>query len=188
MAMPATRLITWSEYLDLQEASDEKLEYHNGFVYNMTGGTFAHALLQSRLIQHLGRQLEGKPCLVLGSEMRIRIELNHTGLYPDLSIVCGPPRLMDDGRTLLNPKVILEVLSPSTAAYDRGAKFSSYALLPDLQEYLLVDHARPQIERRLRQPGGWVSQLAQPGDRLLLASVPAGLDVDALYTDVPLTP
>jgi Uma2 family endonuclease len=187
MGLPPTRLISWADYVQLQESSPEKLEYHNGVIYNMTGGTLTHSRLQSRLILSLGTQLKGRPCEVLTSEMRMRIPASNTGLYPDASILCGEPELEDEGRTLLNPLVLIEVLSPSTADYDRGMKFAQYAQIVSFREYLLVDHTRPYIEQRVRADDGtWICYHGCAGDRLQLRSVPAELDIDALYAGLDL--
>lgn len=189
MGLPAIRLLSWEEYVDLQETSSEKLEYLNGVVYNMTGGTFNHARLQSRTIVRLSNQLAARPCEVLASEMRVQVPTTGAGLYPDASIVCGRPELQDHGRTLLNPLVIVEVLSPSTEEYDRGAKFAQYAQIPSLREYILIDTARASIEQRVREEdGSWSRTQAGPGEHIQLRAVPAQLDVDALYAGLEFEP
>lgn len=189
MGLPAIRLLSWEEYVALQETSIEKLEYLDGVVYNMTGGTFNHAALQSETITTLSNQLRGRPCRVLSSDMRLRVTSRNAGLYPDASIVCGRPELRDHGRTLLNPLVIVEVLSPSTEEYDRGAKFAQYAQLPSLREYLLIDTTRASIEQRVREEdGSWSRTQAGPGEHIQLRAVPAQLDVDALYAGLELAP
>ena len=126
------------EYLQLETDSDQKHEFFQGQVFAMAGGTFRHARISGNLFANLSQSLRGKSCQPMNSDMRIHTP---SGLdtYPDISVYCGQPELNDASTTLLNPQVIIEVLSPSTRDYDRGGKFAHYRSILGLQDYLLVD-------------------------------------------------
>jgi Uma2 family endonuclease len=152
--MSALPQIPWSgkEYLDYERKSDEKHEFVDGVVYAMTGASERHNLVVTNVVASLHGQLRKRPCRVYPSDMRVKIPDTGTYTYPDISIVCEPPRFEDDRHdTLLNPVVIIEVLSPSTERYDRGKKFQHYRMLDSLQEYLLVAQDELHIEHYRRQ-------------------------------------
>lgn len=139
--------LTVEEYLAHDRVSAIKSEYFRGQAFAMTGGSEPHALIAANAIGELRSGLKGRPCRVYSSDMRVKCP---TGLfaYPDVSAVCGPPAF-EDGRNdiLLNPIVIVEVLSPSTESWDRGRKFEDYRRLRSLRDYLLVPQDRPCIQR-----------------------------------------
>lgn len=148
---------TSEEYLALERAGDEKHEFIGGSIYLMTGASREHNLIVFNLATALGNQLRGKPCEAYVNDMRVQVN-RQDYTYPDLALVCEPPEFEDDSvDTLLNPTLLIEVLSPSTEQYDRGKKFESYRSLSSLQEYLLIAQDRPHIERYLRQEeGSWI--------------------------------
>lgn len=133
------------DYLVQDSQSDEKLEYYDGYVFAMAGGTFKHAQVAGNLFGELRQSLKGKSCQPMNSDMRVHTP---SGLdtYPDISVFCGDPELGDNDTTLLNPTVIMEVLSPSTRDYDRGGKFAHYRSIECLQDYLLVDPENTLVE------------------------------------------
>ena len=134
---------------------DVRSEYYNGRVYAMSGGTHPHAIVNGNLGRELGIALKKGPCVVTTSDMRVRV--SETGLYtyPDIVVVRDPPQYGDDRHdTVLNPDLIIEVLSPSTEAYDRGFKFAQYRALESLKEYALVSQSEPRVEIFRRQPSG----------------------------------
>lgn len=144
-----------AEYLAFERVHASKHEYINGEVYAMTGASENHNLICGNLITRLNIQLEERPCKVYPSDMRVNIEATRLYTYPDVSVVCDPPQFSDETLdTLLNPLVLIEVLSPSTERYDRGKKFQDYRQLSSLQEYLLVSQDAPRIEHFLRQNNG----------------------------------
>ncbi len=136
--LQAESIVKREEYLLLDIGSEQKHEFFQGQVFAMAGGTFRHARVAGNLFASLSQQLRDKLCQPLNSDMRIHTP---SGLdtYPDISVYCGQPELNDNQTTLLNPTVIIEVLSPSTRDYDRGGKFTHYRSLASLQDYLLVD-------------------------------------------------
>src|SRR5580698_3999322 len=124
MTLPAHKPVTTiAEYLSKEEASDVKHEFHEGEIIEMTGGTYEHSLISANVVGELRSRLKGTPCKVLESNLRIRVTPSPRYVYPDGSVVCGPPQFdPDDLRrmTIVNPRVIIEVLSESTEGYDRG--------------------------------------------------------------------
>jgi Uma2 family endonuclease len=142
-------------YLELDRAAISRSEYYKGRMFAMSGGTYAHACAIANLTGELHAALKKTPCQVLSNDMRIRLAPDGLYTYPDIAVVCGEPRFADEQRdTLLNPALIIEVLSPSTEACDRGFKAAQYRSLPSLEEYGLVSQAEPRIEVFRRQVGG----------------------------------
>jgi Uma2 family endonuclease len=181
---------TWQDYLRIEESSDVKHEFFDGQIYAMAGGTVEHSALAVAMTVALGSQLRGDPSRVFNSDLRIRVETSGLATYPDVSIVCGEPRFDPDGKrsTLLNPTVLVEVLSDSTEEYDRTTKFAHYRSIPTLREYVLVSQRERLIEVFVRpeDDGDWQRRQARAGERLPLAIVKAVLDIDELYAGVPL--
>lgn len=174
------------EYLDFERSSPDKHEYADGEIFAMSGGTIEHSSIAANIICELGNALLGRGCRVLTSDMRIKIPATGRYVYPDGSVVCARPEFTDDKRdTLLNPRLIIEVLSDSTEAYDRGDKFAAYQTVASLNEYVLASQKEPRIEVFSRQPdGSWSLRSYGPGDRAALSSLGCVLDVDRVYTDV----
>ncbi len=149
-AVPQSQM-TPAEYLAFERASDERHEYLDGEVRLLPGSTPKHSIIEGSTSACLHAQLRSSPCLIF--VVNLRLKVSDTGLYtyPDISIVCGDPQF-EDGDSLLNPTVLIEVLSPSTESYDRGKKFQQYRTLESLQEYVLIGQDSPRIERYTRQP------------------------------------
>lgn len=181
----ARKRATYAEYLALANDSDIKYEYVAGEIVAMAGGTVEHGRLIGRATALLDRALDGKPCIVLPSDLRIRIRAAERSTYPDLHIVCGPPeRDPDDDHAIVNPTVIVEVLSDSTAGFDRTEKFAAYRRLPSLREYVLISQRERRIELyRRRENRRWQLDEYVAGDRLRLESLAIELVVDDLYVD-----
>jgi Uma2 family endonuclease len=158
MGLPAEkRRYTIAEYLALEERSDIRHEFHAGEMLAMSGGTFAHSRINMNFSGLLHARLKGHPCYPLDINMRVRIGRRLDYVYADTSIVCGAPQFDPDDpkkTTILNPRVVIEVLSESTESYDRGVKFELYREVPSLEEYVLVSQREPLIESFLRQPDG----------------------------------
>jgi len=147
--------LTPEQYLEIERAAEFKSEYYCGAMHAMAGGTYLHGLIIGRMIILLGQRLDGGRCNVLTSDVRLRVSREGLYTYADITVVCGPPQFADDQiDTLLNPSVIVEVLSKSTEAHDRGFKFAQYRRLESLQEYLLVSQTEMRVEKYLRQPAG----------------------------------
>jgi len=181
-ALPTARM-TYAEYVASEVASPSKREFIRGQVYAMAGGTPEHGALAAAVIGEMREALRGKPCRVYSSDLRVRIPDTDLATYPDASVICGRLETApDDSNAAINPKLLVEVLSESTEAYDRGSKAAHYRRIPSLQEYVLVaqDEQRIEVYRR-NDEGGWVLYEARPGEKLELRSIGVSLDVSAVY-------
>jgi Uma2 family endonuclease len=152
------------EYLQRDRASAERNEYLDGEMFAMTGGSPRHALIATNVAAELRHQLRERACTVYSPELRVRVVATGLHSYPDVVVVCGDLAFADERRdTLVNPTLLVEVLSPTTADYDRGRKFWHYRQIPSLREYLLIGQDAPHAEHHLRQgPGRWL--LAETDD------------------------
>lgn len=179
---------TFAEYIELEEATTGKHEFLDGQIFAMAGGTPEHAALIASVVTQLSVQLRGSRCRAHASELRIRVASTGLATYPDASVICGPyDRDPENSRTVLNPSVVVEVLSPSTEAYDRGEKLLHYKRIPSLRSLLLVAHDRQEVEVWTRPDEGtpWCRSLVGPSDRAteLLPETSLALDVTQLYVD-----
>lgn len=152
MSAALKRKLTPEEYLTIERGATFKSEFYRGDMYAMAGARYIHNRVLANLIIRIGACLEGTGCFVLPNDMRVKSTRNSSYFYPDVIIVCGKPQF-EDGvfDTLLNPKVIIEVLSDSTERFDRGDKFEEYGNITSLEEYVLVSQDRMQIQRFTRQ-------------------------------------
>lgn len=147
MAKQPTTLYSAAEYLAMERASSEKHEYAFGEIFAMTGASVTHNRIVTNLVLAIGNQLRGRPCDVFTGDLRLCVEREYRYTYPDMVVVCGEPQFLDNQfDTLLNPDVIVEVLSDSTSSYDRGEKFEQYRGISSFREYLISDQARVHVE------------------------------------------
>jgi Uma2 family endonuclease len=180
-------VITPEQYLAQERLAEIKSEYLSGEVFAMSGASERHNLVAGNAFAALHGQRRGRPCRVYASDMRVKVAATGLYTYPDVSVVCGKVEFEDEQRdTLLNPQVIIEVLSKSTAAYDRGEKFEQYRKIPSLAEYLLIAQERPLIEHYTRQPDGrWLlSEANDLQDAIELSSIGCRLALADVYEDV----
>lgn len=156
-AQPIPR-ISEEQYLEADRGAEFKSEYYNGRMYAMAGVSYAHFLIVMNFGSQLHQALRMRPCTIGASDLRLRVSPGGLCTYPDIMVICGEPRLADDRNdTLMNPTVIVEVLSKSTEAHDRGFKFAQYRTLDSLREYVLVSQSEPRVEKYQRQnTGQWV--------------------------------
>jgi Uma2 family endonuclease len=190
MSTQAKPYITPEQYLEIERAAEFKSEYFQGEMFAMSGAKWAHNVLAGNLMRELGQQLRSRPCAVVPSDMRVRVSQSDLYTYPDVVVVCGEPQFLDNRTdTLLNPTVLIEVLSPSTEAYDRGRKFEMYRTIESLSEYLLVSSDRAQAELFTRQADGrWLLTAAGGMDESLeLQSVGCRIALRDLYEKVELS-
>lgn len=190
-AAPTRITYTPAEYLALEREAETKHELVEGEIFAMAGATAALNQLTFNLAGELRAALAGGPCRGYSSDQRVRVPETNLYTYPDLTIVCGEPEFdPNDSDTLVNPTLIVEVLSPSTEAWDRGGKFAHYRRIPSLQEYLLVSQDRPLLERYLRQgPAGdeWLLTAVSSLEGVLtLGSIPVKLALSEIYARVSL--
>ena len=157
------RQVTVEEYFRLEEASEERHEFRDGFMVPLGGELvgpdrhYEHSLITTNVVRLVGNRIADGPCRVLGSNLRVRLGRSILYSYPDALVICGPPQFdpADTGRrTVNNPRVIVEVLSSTTEAYDRGEKFNRYRQIDSLEEYVLVAQDRPEVETFFRQSDG----------------------------------
>ena len=153
----AQTYITPQEYLALERKAEHKSEYLDGYIIAMAGASFAHNFITANLVTELNNRLKSGNCVAISSEMRVRPSAEDTYVYPDVVVVCGEPQFEDEAfDTLLNPIVIVEVLSPSTERRDIGEKFARYKQLDSLQEYLLVAQDNVHVEHHRRRGAQWI--------------------------------
>jgi len=173
--------MSYTEYLAFESTADTKHEYVNGEVYAMAGGSPEHARLQSRLSRLLGNALEGRPCEVFGSDLRVRIEATGRATYPDLTVVCGRlETATDDPDAVTNPTVLVEVLSESTERDGRGSQWAHYQRLASLKEYVLVSQDERRVEIYRRAGERWTYESVVAG-RVRLEALDIALDVEKVY-------
>ena len=179
------RHISPAEYLERERAAEERSEYVNGQVFAMSGASRHHEALIINLGSELHQQLKRRGCQTYGSNLRVWIPAKKSFRYPDLSVVCGATELLPDNAfdNLLNPTVLIEILSPSTEATDRGAKTEEYRSLPSLQEYLLVAQDRCHVEHYVRQSQQqWLmTEYNEPDATIVLASIECQLLLADVY-------
>ena len=178
--------ISPEDYLEGERVSPIKHEYRRGHVYAMTGAKKPHIVIGSNLVRLLGNHLLNTPCLVLSSDIKVRLEEANCYYYPDVAVTCDE---RDTGSTedfILYPSLVVEVLSPSTAAFDRGDKFADYQTASSLQEYVLITQSEIKIECfRVNSEGNWVSQTYREGDELELKSRDFRCPIAQVYQKVP---
>lgn len=188
MAIPhRRRTFSAPEYLRLEREAEIRSEFWAGEIFALAGASREHNLIVTNLIVALGLQLRGKSCNVYANDFRVEVQAGHHYTYPDVVVTCGDERFTDSERdTLQNPVLILEVLSPSTAAYDRGDKFASYRTLPSLQTYVLVAQDKCHVERFEREgDGGWhFSEYRALSDTVTLARIGCTLLLREVYDKV----
>ncbi len=187
MPVQPQRRYTPDEYLTLERKAEYKSEYVNGAIFAMSGASERHNVIVLNIGASLHAQFRNRPCRVYASDMRVKISQTCLYAYPDIVALCGEPQFDDAQKDiLLNPAVIIEVLSPSTEAYDRGGKFEHYRKLASLAEYLLVSQEKPRIEHYVRQPDNlWLlSEASSLQDTVHLPSIDCSLSVADVYEKV----
>ncbi|MBF0230815.1 MAG: Uma2 family endonuclease [Desulfamplus sp.] len=180
--------ITPKEYLEFERTSEFKHEYFDGEIFAMVGASLNHNQISMNLSRELGVQLKHSPCRPFINDLRVKVQEIEKYTYPDIVIVCGDIKLEKESgmETLLNPIVIIEVLSNSTEAYDRGAKFQHYQLIPSLQEYILVSQYSPLVEKYVRSDKGqWIYTSYEGMDKTIaIEAVKCELILSDIYYQV----
>ncbi len=176
-------VFSYAEYLAREQETGLRHEFLGGAIYAMAGGTPEHARLIATIAHMLLGALDPKRCRVFSSELKILIGPTGLATYPDVAVVCGDLQLAsEDANAVTNPKVLVEVLSPSTEAYDRGEKWAHYRRVASLEAYVLVSQIPRRLEVYERQSNGdFVHRIADVGEALPVACLNVTLDVDALY-------
>jgi Uma2 family endonuclease len=183
----ARQRFDYGEYLQLEEVAAVKHEFLDGHVWAMAGGSPEHAAICGNVTTLLNVQLRDRPCRVYSSDLRVRVSSTGLGTYPDVTVVCGHIEKDPDdrkGHTIVNPRVVVEVLSPSTEDYDRGEKLEHYKTISTLDEVVLIAHDRRKIEVVRREPDGtWSRHVATGDETIRLTSVDCELAVPEVYRD-----
>lgn len=185
--MQAARRIKWTEdeYLERERRSPAKNEFLDGEIYAMAGATLRHNTIAANVIMALGRLVHGKPCRTFTSDQRIHVPATGLYTYPDAGILCGKPQLHDkDGMSLLNPLLLVEVLSRSTEDYDRGEKLEHYRNIPSVTEVLLVSTSGPRVDHHRRlEPEQWLLTTCRQG-AIEVPSLSGRLLLDDIYDKI----
>jgi Uma2 family endonuclease len=188
VALTKPPLIEHDEYLTCERQCATRNEYHAGVVVAMTGATWTHGVIVGQIAVELGLQLKGRPCKTIPNDLRVRVNSRNMDFYPDIVVVCGNPVFYDAAEdTILNPSVVIEVLSPSTAAYDRGEKRECYQTLPSLHTYALVSQFEPKVEifTRIDASDHWDHEIITGMDGIAhLAGLDCRLQLADIYADV----
>jgi Uma2 family endonuclease len=178
--------ISPEDYLEGERQSPIKHEYRGGHVYAMVGAKKPHVIIAGNLATLLNNHLRDTPCIVLSSDIKVRIEEANCYYYPDVVVTCDDRDTSSTEDFILYPSLIIEVLSPSTATFDRSEKFADYQTLSSLQEYVLVSQTQINVECfRLSESGNWVSQSYGKGDELQLISINFCGKISEIYRKVP---
>jgi Uma2 family endonuclease len=183
-------LLTPGEYLELERKSEFRSEYIAGRMYAMTGASRRHGLIAGNFFRELSSQLRTRACEAYMNDLRVKVSPTGMYTYPDIVAVCGEVLLEDDHfDTLLNPTVIVEVLSESTEAYDRGEKFAHYRRIDSLREYVLVAQDKIRVEHFRREGEEWVfSEVSGPDATLHLGSIDCHISLATIYEKVQFDP
>lgn len=182
-AVPKAKL-TEAEYLAKERKAEFKSEFYKGEMFAMSGASREHILIAGNCLREIGNQFKGRCCEVYSNDMRVKVSATGLYTYPDVVIVCGQPEFIDaEVDTLLNPTVLIEVLSPSTESYDRGTKATQYRRIPSLREHVLISQERPHVEVLSRQAdGNWLLREVSDLDQVVtLSSVSVSLPMREIY-------
>ena len=182
-AVPKMKL-TEAEYLAKERKAEFKSEFYRGEMFAMSRASREHILIAGNVTGELRNQFKGRCCEVYSNDMRVRVSATGLYTYPDVVIVCGEPEFLDaEVDTLLNPTVLIEVLSPSTESYDRGAKAEQYRRIPSLREHVLITQDRPHVDVLIRQEdGSWLLRETNELDQVVtLPSVSVSLPMCEIY-------
>lgn len=184
-AIPKEQSLSPADYLALERAAEFKSEYFQGEVFAVAGGTAVHSLISTNITAELGNLLKGGDCTVYNSDLRVKVLESGLYTYPDGSVVCGEAQ-SEEGDTLLNPLVLIEVLSPASESYDRGRKFKFYRQITSLSTYLLVAQEAPRIEQFVRQADAqWLWNEAHGSEaRLHLPALAINLRLEEIFAQV----
>ena len=187
MSTASNLRISPEQYLEQERKATFKSEYFEGEVFAMPGASRRHVLIAKNVTVALDQRLRGQPCQIYGSDMRVRVSAAGLYTYPDVTVACGDEQFLDEETdTLLNPLLIVEVLSPTTKNYDRGDKFASYRTIPSFREYLTIAQDRVHVEHWQRQEDErWVlSEYFDIARRLQLVSLGVELSIVEIYRSV----
>jgi Uma2 family endonuclease len=181
-------VFTYREYLEREKETGLKHEFHRGQIYAMAGGAPEHARLIAAMTIAIGRIVDPRKCRIFTSELKVRVQATGLATYPDVTVVCGEAsRDGEDPNAIVNPKLVVEVLSAGTEAYDRGEKWAHYRLIESLEAYVLASQVPERVEIYERIPvgqdhaGAFLHRSASPGEALAIRCLDGAITVDDLY-------
>ena len=190
MEAPKLNNLTVKEYIKIEQQTDTKYEYHDGEIFAMAGGTLNHGLICGNVFGEFRNALreKGSPCRVLNSEVKLNIKKKDCFLYPDAMVICDKIENSDfETNSITHPVVIIEVLSKSTANYDRGEKFFLYALIESLEEYILIDQEKKRVEVFSRRGELWkITRFTQVDKIVPISSLGIDINIEEIYRDTQL--
>lgn len=176
---------TPEEYLAIEKISPIKHEYLQGQIVAMAGASKAHVIITGNLSAQLVNHLRGKSCIAYATDMKVRLPALNLFYYPDLAVTCDDRDRLFDEDFILHPKLIVEVLSDSTEAFDRGDKFADYRTIPELEEYILIHQKQILLEQFQRKSDNlWIPQVYRTGDTLKFSSISFSCPIEALYENI----
>lgn len=174
-------------YLELERQDTEKHEYYKGEIFNMSGASYEHNIIENNIRVTIGIFLKGKQCRPFGSNLRVSVQANTLYTYPDILVICDEPKFIDDAfDTVLNPTLIIEILSPSTANYDKGIKFELYRDIPSLKEYITVDSTKFHVAQFIKNDDKtWtLHEFKTPEEAFSISCIDMPLKVSDWYNTV----
>jgi Uma2 family endonuclease len=190
MAIQNEHWISLEEYHEIERNSDIKYEYSDGHIYDMSGGTYAHSRIAINMTNKLDAHLQSKICKVVNSDMKVLpLGDENPTYYPDVTVTCNPDDYGDDSTAIRSPRLIIEVLSPSTATKDRGEKLRAYQLCASVEEYVMISTRRQEVEVYHREGvDDWHYKRYRAEQNVLLASVGLTLPVSEIYAGTNISP
>jgi Uma2 family endonuclease len=179
---------TLDDYIELEKTSEERLEFWDGNIWSMSGASLPHNQVQGNIYFALRSKLQGKGCSIFPSDMRVKVPVYSPYRYPDLSALCGEAEVekFKGLDVLINPQLIVEILSDSTEAFDRGDKFTYYKSIESFIEYLLIAQHRPHVTQYVKQSdNSWsYKEVNELSEKIYIASLDCELKLEELYQDV----
>jgi len=183
---PSPAKISFDEYLELERAARFKSEYRSGEIFAMSGGTPAHARLSGRMLVLLDKLLPG--CQLFSSDLRVYAKAVNEGMYPDVTVTCEELQFHDRRKdVILNPMIVVEVLSPSTRDYDLGLKASFYRSIPSVEAVFLVDSERQYVQRQTRNLGSWTLDDLTENRQIVWKNGHQAITVSDIYAGITLS-
>lgn len=185
---PKYNFVSQEDYLAAERVATEKHEYYNGEVFAMSGASMKHSAIEMNLAAVLHGKLKGKTCRPYNNSLRIHIPENTLYTYPDFSVICGEPELLDETYldTAKNPIIIIEILSKSTKDYDRGGKFFLYRAIPSLKEYILVDSLSVSVEMFIKNENGFweLHEFRDTNDTIISKALNLSISLNEIYEGI----
>lgn len=178
--------VTIQEYLEIEKETQTKYEYHNGSIYALAGGTLNHGIICGNIFGELRTGLKENACTAINSEVKLFIQSENRFVYPGAMVICGEIQTSEkEKNSIINPRLIVEVLSKSTASYDRGDKFHMYRQIESLEEYVLIEQEKPLVEIYQKKSDLWkITRVEGLENEIHLASLNVNIKLQDIYDDV----